>query len=87
MKKTYEKPVIIIENFTLSTNIAGDCEKPFNLQAQFVCGIPDDFGLGADFYIFDTSAGGTCKVDGTGEEMYDGFCYHIPSETNELFNS
>lgn len=85
MKKTYVKPVVMIEKFTLSTSVAGDCEKPFNLQAQFVCGIPDDYGL--NLKIFDTDLGGDCIIDGSGQEVYDGFCYHIPTEKNELFNS
>lgn len=85
MKKTYSKPVIIIENFSLSTNLAADCEKPFTLAEQFACGIPDESGTG--LMIFDTSIASTCGVDGMGNEVYDGFCYHIPSESNELFNS
>ena len=85
MKKTYSKPSVVIENFTLSTNVAGDCEKPFNLQAQFVCGIPDDNGVGMN--IFDPSKGGSCVIPGEDDAKFDGFCYHIPTETNELFNS
>ena len=87
MKKTYSKPSILIENFALSTNIAANCDKPFNLQVQFVCGIPNDSGVpGMD--IFDPTLGGSCVFPGDGDSaIYDGFCYHIPTETNELFNS
>lgn len=84
-KKKYKKPMIVIESFSLDTNIAGNCEKPFNLQTQFVCGIPDNNGLGMN--IFDTAKGGSCIVDGKPDTLYDGFCYHVPTENNELFNS
>ena len=85
MKKNYTKPMIIIETFTLCTNIAGNCEQPFSLQAQFVCGIPDSNGL--DMKVFDPTLGGSCVIPGGDDTVYDGFCYHIPTEDRELFNS
>ena len=86
MKKTYSKPSVIIENFTLSTNIAGDCERPFNLQAQFICAIPDESGSGMT--LFSGSVDSMCDAEGDGDKaIYDGFCYHVPTENRELFNS
>lgn len=86
-KKKYKKPMIVIESFSLDTNIAGNCEKPFNLQAQFVCGIPDENGLGMNIFTPGLD-GGNCIVPGNGDNAkYDGFCYHVPTENNELFNS
>lgn len=86
MKKTYSKPSILIENFTLSTNIAGNCEKPYGLHEQFACGVPDDNGCGE--IIFSLDVGSNCTVEGIGDKhIYDGFCYHVPSETNQLFAS
>ena len=86
MKKTYQKPVILIENFSLNTSIAGDCEKPFSGHAQFICAIPDDSGTGMT--IFGSSVDSNCVAEGNGDKaMYDGFCYHIPSASNQLFNS
>lgn len=75
----------MFEDFTLSTNIAGDCEEIFDLQAQGVCGIPDAYGLGMN--IFNTSAGGNCFIQGGDTDTYNGFCYHIPTESQNLFNS
>lgn len=86
MKKNYTKPMIIIETFTLSTNIAGNCEQPFSLQAQFVCGIPDGNGLGMNIFTPGLD-GGDCVIPGGDDTEYDGFCYHIPMENRELFNS
>lgn len=88
MKKMYSKPEIFFENFSLSTNIAGNCNHPFRGFAQFVCGIPDSNGLGMN--IFDpNAAGSTCAIPGDGmDDTYDGFCYHISTNAEgTLFNS
>ena len=87
MKKAYIQPQIIFENFSVSTNIASDCEVPFNLAAKDICAIPDANGL-PGMGIFNVTVAGTlCGVNGTGNEVYNGFCYHVPTETNNLFNS
>lgn len=84
MKKKYEKPQIIIENFSLSTTIAGDCETKTNVQSTSSCGF-DFSGL----QVFLEGMGG-CKdiqvdtIGGDGE--FNGICYHVPYGDN-LFNS
>lgn len=85
VKKSYNKPEIYFESFSLSTSIASGCEVPFTLAAKNICGIPDENGTGER--IFDTSITSTCTTSGTGIEKFDGFCYHIPTETNNLFKS
>ena len=85
MKKVYNKPEILFESFVLSTAIAGNCEQIFTLSQQFVCAIPDPYGIGMN--IYNTSISDDCTVDGTGNELYDGFCYHIPTEALVLFSS
>jgi hypothetical protein len=85
MKKTYSKPLIAIENFTLSTDMAANCENIFGLQAQDLCGIPDDNGLG--FTIFNTELSNQCMFPGQDDSRFNGLCYHIPAERNNLFNS
>ena len=91
MKKTYSKPMVIIESFVLNENMASvtsDCENTFSLQAQNVCGIPDSNGTGMTIFSTDV-ANGSCEVDGLPgiEYTYDGLCYHVPTETNNLFAS
>ena len=39
MKKKYEKPMVLFEDFTMSTNIASQCEVTTNLQGYQECGI------------------------------------------------
>ena len=85
MKKTYIKPEIFFDSFSLSTNIATNCEVTFDLASRGSCGIPDDNDTGMN--IFDLGTGGTCTAPGKGSETYDGLCYHVPTENNNLFNS
>ncbi len=86
MKKTYSKPEIFFENFSLSQNIAGDCEEKTNTPSQGQCGL--DFG---PFVVFLDSVGSVCTGAGRVEDMggdgaYGQICYHVPYGEN-LFNS
>lgn len=80
MKKEYSKPQILFEGFTMSTNIAGDCEKKTNTPSLDVCGLEAP-GLGT---VFMTGMNG-CSWQVT-TEVYNGICYHGPVD-NSLFNS
>ena len=81
MKKTYVKPEIMFESFTLSVNIAGDCDHDTALHAQGACGI--DFG--GDI-IFLTGISG-CWEQYDVDDGTSGICYHVPTDTTKLFNS
>ena len=85
MKKTYEKPQIMFESFTLSTNIAGDCEVKTWEPTNSDCGMKFSDGL----YLFIEGVTG-CSVpvvDGTvGNDDFNTICYHVPFGNN-LFNS
>lgn len=87
MKKIYNAPDILFESFLLSTNIAGDCEGPkVGNPARGTCGIPGSapgmnlFSAGIDNPEFG------CHVPSMDSEN-DEFCYHNPTEYNNLFNS
>lgn len=84
MKKTYTKPQVTFEGFSLSTNIAGGCERLVNNPTMGTCGIPGSDGVS----LFSATVGG-CDFDWESAfgDNYDGFCYHNPSDTNNLFNS
>lgn len=87
MKKIYSKPEIMFEDFTLSENIAGDCEgEPVGNPTRGSCAI---IGTGRQAIFSDrvsacdftpTELGGT-------DDMWDGLCYHVPTEYSNLFNS
>lgn len=85
MKKTYQKPEIMFEDFSLSTNIAGDCEGPHvHNPAKGSCGIPGSNGT-----ILFSSSISDCNFDWMAffGDDYNGLCYHVPTETSNLFNS
>ncbi len=83
MKKAYSKPQIQFEDFTLSTNIAGDCEVPTNLPSNSTCGL--DF---SGVTVFLEGMGGcTLEVDNLGGDgEFNQICYHVPYGQN-IFNS
>lgn len=89
MKKKYEKPVILFDNFALSTNIAGDCGKKTNTPAQGTCAYVVTAGpktwnvFMSDMELCTTSE----ATDGAADGAYNGICYHIPTEGYNLFNS
>ena len=82
MKKLYTKPEITFEDFTLNTSIAGDCEVKTHTPAAEQCGIA--FG---DINIFLDGHEGCTTTIIDGSKDFDGLCYHVPTETNNLFNS
>ena len=84
MKKTYTKPEIMFEDFTLTSNIAASCAVKTYTPSSGECAyIVNDEFLG-DIYFFtnDVSACTTTEAD----EDYNGICYHAPYDAN-LFNS
>jgi hypothetical protein len=89
MKKTYGKPDIVFEDFSLNTNIAAGCEKtPGNQTAD--CGVK-----WGKIFIFTTNASGCySKVvegstgsDNMKDKQNNGLCYHNPSEVFNVFFS
>ena len=88
MKKVYEKPAIIFESFALSENIAANCESIVGNPSKGSCAV---IGTG-NIAMFDSGVTtGACiykpeDLGGTAD-MWDGACYHVPTEYNNLFNS
>ncbi len=86
MKKIYSKPEIIFEDFTLSENIAGNCEGIVGNPSKGSCAVNGTGGI----VMFDGSVS-ACDyspedMNGTAD-MWDGYCYHVPTEYSNLFNS
>lgn len=81
MKKKYVKPHIFFDNFSLSEGIAGNCEGIVNNPTKGICAV---VGTG-DINMFDGNME-ACDFT-TDEDAWDGFCYHVPTEYNNLFNS
>lgn len=91
MKKSYSKPDIIFESFSLSTSIAGDCGTKIDTQALNMCAMITG---GLAIFLDNMSA---CKspTDSTlmpypvpeEDGQFNGICYHVPYPTSSLFNS
>ena len=87
MKKLYSKPEIMFEDFTLSENIAGDCEAPFvGNPSKDSCAI---VGTGEQNIFSGRVSACEFKPEDFGQspDMWNGLCYHTPTDANNLFNS
>lgn len=80
-KKPYQKPEIVYEDFSLTTNIAAGCEVRTDTPAAEQCGVD----MGDDFVVFLDSMQGICNTYRPDDEF--GYCYHVPTPDNNLFNS
>lgn len=83
MKKAYTKPEIIFDDFSLATTIAVGCQNQTHTPSWNMCGV-DIPGVGQAFSEAMLSC--TVKITEGNEGQYN-FCYHVPTETNRLFNS
>ena len=79
MKKRYEKPQIVFEDFTMSTNIAAGCEFITTNPSEGQCGYPTRNGI-----VFITEITG-CKYHQP--DTNDALCYHVPTVYTNIFNS
>ena len=84
MKKAYTKPEIAYESFMMSTNIAGDCEgaTPSNYSNYDSCGL-----LLSGLFVFLEGYNGCTDLPIGANDSWDGYCYHTPTETTNIFNS
>ncbi len=87
MKKSYGKPDIVFDNFQMESSI-GACAKKTG-PSSGNCGVlwaPPDT-------LFAEAPGiktGACTIDvdiNVDTESYDGFCYHVPFDGMQLFQS
>ena len=82
MKKIYSKPEIMFEDFTLNESIATNCEIKIRNQSVNICGMVE--GSGGEVLFINDSTGCTMHMD---DDENNGLCYHVPIESNNLFNS
>lgn len=82
MKREYRKPEIMFEDFTLSTNIAGDCEVKTNTASKGDCAYGEDTDFGVAIFLSTIS---DCIYQ-QAEGEFNSICYHT-FEGNSLFNS
>ena len=93
MKKVYEKPMIMFESFSLSTNIAGDCDIPTGTYGFKICAV--DFSGTPLFLTSIDACVGTAENPGIavdpdltgGDGVFNSICYHVPGDFLGYFNS
>lgn len=83
MKKTYSKPQIMFESFSLSTSIAGACGVKADAPAAGTCGV--DYGFMGTIFL--TNVAGCSTGVGIDDGFFNDICYHVPVENQNLFNS
>lgn len=84
MKKTYTKPEIAFESFSFSGSIATNCEVIVPTPSNGTCGYQPE---GLNYKIF-VSGVPECEAGRViDDNETNGFCYHNPITTNNLFNS
>lgn len=80
MRKAYSKPLLVAENFALSSSISSPCEG-IAQNAEFACAV----------YIPDLSTSILGDLDMGCNEMppnpEDSVCYHNPSDANNVYGS
>lgn len=86
MKKYYSKPDIMFEDFSISTNIAGDCEVKTNTPSN-----KDGCGLDMSGESVFLEGHNGCKdipvTNLGGDGAYGSLCYHVMSGEDNLFAS
>lgn len=83
MKKVYSKPEILFENFATSTSIAAGCDGPKVGPVVDSCFV----GGTGDVHMFDSDMQNVCYYTPQPGDPFDGYCYHTPTDSNNLFNS
>ena len=79
MKKYYEAPEILFEDFALSSSISAGCEFKTSTMSEGDCGYKSH---GVVVFTSDVSG---CKY--TEPDNNDSLCSHVPNEYANIFNS
>lgn len=84
MKKTYIKPEILFEDFSLNNSITTGCEK-IATATMDECPYTVETDYGSVNVFLDTMIGicDTREQDGD----YKGICYHVPTSADNVFTS
>lgn len=83
MKKPYNKPEILFDDFSLTTSITAGCEFKNGLHTEGSCGY--DFGRSVGVVFSDSIE--QCKYKANPDAEFNSLCYHNPGEYNDIFNS
>jgi hypothetical protein len=82
MKKTYTKPDIMFDSFSMCSSIAAACE----VEATFArnqCGVE----MTESISIFADGVTDCAWKISDSDESFNYLCYHVPSDNYNVFNS
>ena len=82
MKREYKKPIVVFENFCMSTNIAAGCENKVTNATLNTCAYISSGGIAT----FTDELVNVCDFTSS-DGKWDGFCYHNPDGGPNIFNS
>lgn len=90
MKKVYTKPVLMMEDFTLSQSIAHNCGDNLDwnhasLKYKGSCGWDVDQDKGTTYDVYFMDGQNVCSIPTLGE--VEGACYNNPNGGFNIFNS
>ena len=85
MKKAYSKPEIMFEDFTLNTYIAASCGYEATHDAALGKWKCSGYQLRSGEVVFMAAFNGCITVEADGD--YNGYCYHVPTVSLNLFGS
>ena len=85
MKKAYAAPEIMFEDFSLCSSIAVGCEIIVDGKSGGTCGYAYEGGGGRT--LFTEAMGNSICNRAIDDDESNGFCYHVPTQANNLFNS
>ena len=81
MKKVYQEPQILIENFRLTDHIMAQCSFRVNLSDVVTTCFSEDISGGGGEIVFTTYIDYLCTVWSDTEGNYEGICYNMPEGT------
>lgn len=87
MKKTYEKPRIMFEDFALNTCIAAACQTVDNFNDEIIQRNCEGYYLdGFETVIFTSETTG-CWTAAEPDGQFNSMCYHVPTISLNLQES
>ena len=77
--------MIIVEDFSLSTTIAGNCDLKTDTPRDGDCALSWEDEFFGTVFVFTSAVSACAYPEDDGE--YNGICYHVPIDSSKLFNS
>ena len=84
MKRTYQKPQVLYEDFSLSNCIAGACKINPNANDKGECAVNLDPNWDSGWYIFNVGVSSVCNIPGKDGTLCS---YDVSGQSYPVFSS